>query len=129
MVEDGESQWRNLERKFGFTKVISSFVKCIIQGVFVGHHNLTITISYITKSGIVRGKSRTKQTLSDAWEATSWKVLCQGSHTVITEIRLTKKFITDEGGAGPLLPRMLVEKLPEVERRRLYVLSADIEAH
>ena len=31
-------------------------------------------ISYITKSGIVRRNSRTKQTLSDAWESTNWKV-------------------------------------------------------
>ena len=88
MAQFGEKIW--------FHEGISSFVKCIIQGVFVGHHNRTIGISYITKSGIVRGKSRTKQTLSDALEAT------KGSHTVITETRLTKKFIFDEGGAGPL---------------------------
>ena len=39
-----------------------------IQGIFVGHHDRTRATSYITKSGIVRGKSRTKQTLSDARE-------------------------------------------------------------
>ena len=48
---------------------------------------------------------------------------------VITETRLTKKFITDEEGAGFLSSRIVAEKPPEVERRRLYVLSADIEAH
>ena len=49
-------------------------------------------------------------------------------HKVITEARLTKKFTTDEEGTVLLLPRMLVEKSLEVERRRFYVLSADIEA-
>ena len=48
---------------------------------------------------------------------------------VLTETRLTKKFITDEGGAGLLLPRTVTEKPPEVERRRFSVLSADVEAH
>ena len=35
----------------------------------------------------------------------------------------------DEEGAGLLLLRMLVEQSLEVERRRFFVLSADIEAH
>ena len=48
---------------------------------------------------------------------------------MVTETRLAKKFITDEEGAGLPMSRMLVEKPPEVERRRLNVLSADIEAH
>ena len=45
-------------------------MKHIIQGMFVGHHDRTRTISYITKSGIVRGKSWTRQILSDARELT-----------------------------------------------------------
>ena len=49
-----------------------------------------------------------------------------GSHMVITETRLTKKFITDEEGAGLLSPRIVAEKSPVVERRRFYVLFADI---
>ena len=65
-----ESQLRNLERKNGFHKIgeegNSSFVKRTIQGIFVGHHDQTRAILYITKSGIVQGISRTKQTLSDA---------------------------------------------------------------
>ena len=78
----------------------------------------------------MRGNSWTNQTLSDAWESTNMEDLFDSPwHTVITETRLTKKFITDEEGAGILLPRMLVEKPPEVERRRLYVFSANIEAH
>ena len=32
-------------------------------------------------------------------------------------------------GAGLSLPRIVVERTPEVEPRRFYVLSADIEAH
>ena len=43
--------------------------------------------------------------------------------------KLTKKFIKDEDGTDLLLPRMVVEKLPQVERGRFYVLFADIEAH
>ena len=48
---------------------------------------------------------------------------------VITETRLTKKVIADEEGTGPQLPRIVVERAPEVEPRRFSVLSADIEAH
>ena len=100
-------QRRNLERKFGFTKfgkeVINSFVRRMIQGIFVGHHDRTRAILYIAKSGIVRGKSRTSQTLSGAWEPTNledgsfnpWPMLIR-SHVVITEIKLTKKFTADE---------------------------------
>ena len=78
----------------------------------------------------VRGESRTKPTLSDAWESTNREVLFDNPwHMVITETRLTKKVIADEEGAGLQLPRMLVEKSLEVERRRFYVSSADIEAH
>ena len=47
---------------------------------------------------------------------------------VITETRLTEKLITDEEGAGLLLPRIVAEKPPEVECRRLYVLFADVKA-
>ena len=68
---------------------INSFEKQIIQGIFVGHHDRTRAMSCITTSGSVRGKSQTKQTFSDAWESTNWKVLCSVSHMVITETRLT----------------------------------------
>ena len=61
-----------LGEKFWFHKIgeegINSSVKRIIQGIFVGRHDRTRAIPYIAKSGIVRGKSWTKQTLSDAWE-------------------------------------------------------------
>ena len=45
--------------QFGEEELIS-FVKCIIQGILVGHHDRTRAISYIIKSGTVRGKSRTR---------------------------------------------------------------------
>ena len=126
MAQFGEKFWFHIRGEEG----IRSFVKRIIQGIFVGHHVRTRTILYITKSVIVQGKSLTKQTLSDAWESTIWEDLFDNPwHMMITETRLTKKVIADEEGAGLLLPRIVVEKSLEVERRRFYVLSADIEAH
>ena len=133
MAQFGEKIWFHKIGEEG----IYSFVKRIIQGMFAGHHDRTGTISYMTKSGIVRGKSRTKQTLSDAWESTNLEDLFDNplhmvvrSHMVITETRLTKKFITDEEGAGLLLPRIMAEKPPEVERRRFYVcVCGNFEAH
>ena len=44
-------------------------------------------------------------------------------------LKLTKEVTADKEGAGPPLPRIVVERTPEAERRRFYVLSADIEAH
>ena len=46
-----------------------------------------------------------------------------------SELKLTKKVTVGKEGAGPPLPRIVVERAPEVEPRRFYVLSADIEAH
>ena len=78
LVEDGESQWRNLERKFGFRKIgedgVSSFASRMTQGIFVGHHLI------------------------------EQEQLCA-------------------------LPKIVVERATEVEPRRLYVLSTDIEVH
>ena len=44
-------------------------------------------------------------------------------------MKLMKKVTADREGAGPPLPRIVVERAPEAEPRRFYVLSADIEAH
>ena len=46
-----------------------------------------------------------------------------------SEAKLTKKVTADKEGAGPHCQGIVVEKAPEVEPRRLYVVSADIEAH
>ena len=48
---------------------------------------------------------------------------------VAPELKLTKKVTADKEGAGPPLPRIVVERAPEVEPRRFYVLFADVEAH
>ena len=77
----------------------------------------------------MRGKSWTRQTLSDAWESTSWVGLCgTPCQMVAPELKLTKKVTADKEGAGPPLPRIVVERAPDAEPRRFYVLSADIEA-
>ena len=84
----------------------------------------------ITKNGVVRGKSWTRQTLSDAWESTNWEDLCGTPWQVVApKSKLTKKVTADKERAGPPLSRIVVERIPEVEPRRFYVLSADIEAH
>ena len=107
--------------QFGEEELIS-FVKRIIQGIFVGYHDRTSGISHMAKSGIVRGTSRTKQTLSDAWESTILEDLFGNPwhrllHTVITETRLTKKFITDE------------KNLQRLRAENSMFLSADIETY
>ena len=48
---------------------------------------------------------------------------------VAPELKLTKKVTADKEGTGPPLPRIVVERAPEVEPRRFCVLSADIAAH
>ena len=104
---------------------ISSFVKRMIPGIFVGHRDRSGAVLRIT--GDVRGKSWTRQTPSDAWESTNWEGLCGTPWQMeVPELTLTKK---DKGGAGPPLPRIVVGNAPEVETRRFYVLSADTEAH
>ena len=83
-----------------------------------------------TKKGVVRGRSWTRQTMSDAWESTNWEGLLGTPWQMIApELKLTKKVTSDKDGGGPPLPRIVVERAPEVERRRFYVWSADIEAH
>ena len=83
----------------------------------------------IIKNGVVRGKSWSRQTLSDAWKSTTWEDFCGTPWQMVApEVKLAKK-VTAHKGAGPPLPRIEVDRAPEVEPRRLYVLSADIEVH
>ena len=83
----------------------------------------------IIKNGVVRGKSWTRQTLSYAWESTNFEGLCDTPWQMVAlEWKLTRNVTADEG-AGPPLQRIVVEIASEVEPRRFYVLSADIEAH
>ena len=77
-------RWRKPMAQFGekvwFRKVgedgVSSFTSCMIQGILVGHPDRTGAVLCITKNGVVRGKSWTRQTLSDAWKSTNWEGLC-----------------------------------------------------
>ena len=104
---------------------VSSFASRMTQIIFDGHHDRTGAVLCITQNGVVRSKSWTRQTLSDAWESTncgtSWQM-------VAPELRLTKKVTADKEGVGSPLPRSVVERVPEAETRRFYVLSAYIEA-
>ena len=84
----------------------------------------------MTKNGVLQGKSWTRQTLCDAWESTNWEGLCGTPWQMVApELKLAKKVTADKEGAGPPLPRIVVERAPKVEPRTCYVLSADIEAH
>ena len=96
------------------------------QGIFVGHLDRTGAVLCISENWVVRGKSWTRQTLS----ATNWDGLCATPswQMVAPEFKLTKKVTADEGAEHPL-PRIVVERTPETEPRRFFVLSADIEAH
>ena len=115
-------RWRKPMAQFGekvrFRKIgedgVSSFASRMTQGIFVGHHDRTGAFLCISKNGVVRGKSWTRQTLSDAWESTNWEGLCGTPwQMVVPEFKLTKKVTTDQEGAGPPLPRIVVERAPE----------------
>ena len=123
MAQIGEKVW---VRKIGEDGVSSS----ASRGIFVGHHDRTEAVLCITKYGVVRSKSWTRQAMSDAGESTNREGLCGTPWQMVApEWKLVKKVTADKEGAGPPLPRIVVERAPEVEPRRSYVLSADIEAH
>ena len=62
------------------------------QGIFVGHHDRTGAVLRITKNAVVRGKSWTRQTLSDVWESTNWDGLCGTPWQMVApELKLTKE--------------------------------------
>ena len=118
MAQFGEKVW--------FCKIgedgVSSFASRMTQGIFVGHHDRTGAVLCITKNGVVRGKSWTRQTLSDAWESTNWEGLCGTPWQMVApELKLTREVTGDKEGAGPPLPRIVVERAPEVEPRRTII--------
>ena len=126
MAQFGEKVWF---RKIGEDGV-STFATRMTKGIFVGHHDRTGAVLYITKKGVMRGKRWTRQTLSDAWGATNWDNLCDTPWQMVAlEVRLTKKVTADKEGAEPPLPRIIVERIPETEPKKFYVSSADLEAH
>ena len=115
-------------RKFGEVGV-SSFASRMTQGILVGHHARTGAVLCITMHGVVRGKSWTRQTLGDAWDATNWDGLCGTPWQVVAlDMKLTTEVAADEEGTGPPLPRFVMERIPESEPGRFHVLSGDIEA-
>ena len=62
----------------------------LVREVFVGHHDRTGAVLYLTKNGVVRGKSWTRHTLSDAWESTNGEGLCGiPCQMVVPELKLT----------------------------------------
>ena len=47
------------------------------QRIFVDdHHDRTRVVLFMTKNGVTRDKSLTRQTLSDTWGSTNWEDLC-----------------------------------------------------
>ena len=84
----------------------------------------------LPRTELCEAKSWTRQILSDAWELMNWDGLSGTPWQMVAlELKLTKKVTADKEEAGPPLPRIVVERAPEVELRRFYVLSADNAAH
>ena len=112
MAQVGEKVWfRNMGEDGA-----STFACRMTQGIFVGHHDRKGAVLCITEKGVMRGKSRTRRTLSDAWDATNWTAFVVTPWQLVApEVRLTKKVTTDKEGAEPLLPRVIVERIPETE--------------
>ena len=76
------------------------------SSVFVGHHDRT-------GAGAVRGKSWTRQTLGDAWDATNSDDLCGTPWQMVAlELILTKTVTSDKEGTGPPMPKFVVEIFP-----------------
>ena len=78
------------------------------QRICIDHFDRTGAVLGLTKNGVVRRKSCTRQTLSDAW-ATNWEGL-NGTpwQMVAPELKLTKK-VTADKGVGQTSPRNVVE--------------------
>ena len=72
MAHFGEKVWfRNIGEDG-----VSSLASRMTHGIFVGHHDGTGAFLCITKNGVVRGQSWTRQTLCVAWDTTNWDSLC-----------------------------------------------------
>ena len=56
----------------------------------------------------------TRQSPNDAWDATNWGGLFGTPWQMVApELKLTKEVTADTEGAGPPLPRIVVERIPE----------------
>ena len=86
------------------------FASRMTQGIFVGHHDPTGAVMCITKHGVVRGKSWTRQIPSDAWESTNWEGLCGTPWQMVApELKLTKKVTAHKKRAGPHCQELLLK--------------------
>ena len=91
------------------------FASHMTQGIFVGHRDRTGAVLCITKNGVVRGKSWTRQTLSDAWESTNWEGLCGTPWQMVApELKLTKKVTADKEGEGPHCQGLWLKERPKL---------------
>ena len=149
-----DRRWRKPRVQFGmkfwFQKIgeegINSTLKRRTQGIFVGHQDRTRTNLFIAKSGGMRCHIWIRQTLSDAREPMNLEnwfggllPMATGSRAMITETKIGKSLANDEpelkltkrvtADTRLMMPRIVVEKPQEVERRRFYVLSSDIETY
>ena len=71
--------------------------------------------------GLVPMATGSRVMITETTLASRWKMMKP-------ELKLTKRVTADEEGTRLMMPRIVVEKPREVERRRFYVLSTDIEA-
>ena len=116
-------RWRKpmtqLGKKVWFRKIgedgASSFASRMPRGIIVGHHDRTGAVLCITKNGCARRKLDETDTER-----------CMGRCELG---RLVWHAVANGGRSGTPLPRIVVERAPEVEPRSFHVLSADIEAH
>ena len=130
MDKANDAIWRESLVSWNWRRRCQFLASRMTRGIFGGHHDRTGAVSCITKNEVVRGKSWTRQTLRDAWESTTWEGLCGTPWQMeAPELKLTKKVTVDKKKEGPPSPRIVNERAPEVEPRRFYVLSADIEVH
>ena len=75
-----------------------------------------------TKNGVLRGKRRKRQTLSDARESTNWEGLCgTPSQMVAPAFKLTKKVTADKEGAGPQCKDFWLKEHQKCEQHTTHV--------
>ena len=138
MEKPSGAMWRESLVSLNWRRRCQFFCKSHDSRNLVGHHDRTGAVLCITKNGVVRGKSWTRQTLSDAWESTNWEGLCGTPWQMVApEVMLTKKVTADKEGAGPPLPRIglwtmkltdtlepaqAVQRLHRMEKRQSHIM-------
>ena len=126
LAPSGEKDW--------FCKIgedgLSSFASRITPGIFVGHRDPTGEVLCITKNGVVWGKiGRDRHWTILGMLRTGVACVAHRGKWWLLNCSWQKEVTAYKEGAGPPLPRIVVERAPEVDPRRFHVSSADIEAH